>query len=115
MYYQMYAETAGDSPKPARARERSLLEAAIRKLAVAKVRGSQSPESFEATANLRELWAIFLRDLSDEENELPLSLRASLISIGLWIGREASLIDAGKSENYDGLIEVNQMIADGLI
>ncbi len=115
MYHQIYAEAVHDSPRPARERERSLLEAAIRKLAVAKVRGSNSQESVEATSNLRELWAIFLRDLSDEENALSPTLRASLISIGLWVGREADLIDAGKSQNYDALIEVNQMIADGLI
>lgn len=114
MYQQRYAEIAGESSKSARAREREALEVAIRKLSVARTRGARSPESFEATNYLRRLWTVFLLDLSNEENGLPENLRASLISIGIWIRREADLIDSGGSTNFDGLIEVNQLIADGL-
>ncbi len=114
MYQQLYAQSAGESAKPARERERKLLEIGIRKLAIARMKGPRSPESFEATRHLRDVWGAFVQDLSDEENALPRNLRGSLISIGLWVGREADLIDAGASKNYDGLIEVNQMIADGL-
>jgi flagellar biosynthesis activator protein FlaF len=114
MYHHLYAEMVDDSPKKARETERAVLETAIKKLAVAKTRGARSPEAFEATHFLRHLWSIFIKDLSGTENALPESLRASLISIGLWIQREADLIDSGKSTNFDGLIEVNQMIADGL-
>lgn len=115
MYQQRYAEIASESGKNARAKEREALEIAIKKLAVAKTRGPLTPEAFEATNYLRRLWAIFMEDLSNDENGLPESLRASLISIGLWIRREADLIDTGGSANFDGLIEVNQLIADGLV
>jgi len=114
MYQQIYAETVTNSPKAAREIERKLLESAIRKLAVAKARGPESPESLDATSFLRDIWGAFMRDLANEENALPSSLRASLISIGLWIGREVDLLDAGRSSNYDALIEINQIIADGL-
>lgn len=90
------------------------MERAIRLLAIAKIKGARSPESFEATANLRQLWTIFIEDLGNDGNALPEALRASLISIGLWILREIESIDTGKSDNFDGLIEINQMIADGL-
>jgi flagellar biosynthesis activator protein FlaF len=114
MYQQRYAEIASGSAKSARAREKEALDAAIVKLSVAKVRGALTPEAFEATDFLRRLWSIFIMDLSNEENGLPPELRASLISIGLWVRREADLIDSGQSENFDGLIDVNQLIADGL-
>ncbi|WP_457798529.1 flagellar biosynthesis regulator FlaF [Methylocystis sp. S23] len=114
MYQQRYAEIAGDSAKSAREREREALQAAIAKLALAKARGALSPEAFEATAFVRRLWTIFLADLSAEENGLPADLRAALISIGLWMRRETDLIDEGKSSNFDGLIDLNQIIADGL-
>lgn len=114
MYRQFYAQVVEESPGAARERERVLLERAIRFLAVAKVKGARSPESFEATANLRRLWTILLEDLGSEGNALPLALRASLISIGLWVLREVDSIDSGKSDNFDGLIEINQMIAEGL-
>lgn len=115
MYQQTYAEIFEDSPGATRERERAALERAIRMLAIAKVRGPRSQESFEATAYLRQLWRVFIEDLGNDGNALPVTLRASLISIGLWILREAEHIDSGKSDGFDGLIEINQMIADGLI
>lgn len=114
MYQQRYAEIADDSSLNARGRERKALEIAIEKLRAAKAGGPQSPESFDATNYLRRLWTIFLLDLSNEENGLPETLRASLISIGLWVRREADQVDSGASANYDGLIAINQLIADGL-
>jgi flagellar biosynthesis activator protein FlaF len=114
MYQQRYAEIASDSSKSAREKEKEALEAAIAKLAAAKLCGALTPESFEATAFVRQLWAVFISDLTNDDNGLPHDLRASLISIGSWIRREADLIDQGKSSNFDGLIDINQIIADGL-
>ncbi len=93
MYQHIYAETFTESPKSARDRERQLLEEAIRKLAIAKMKGPHSVETFEATSFLRDLWSAFVRDLSNDENALPPKLRASLISIGLWVGREADMLE----------------------
>ncbi|WP_442754606.1 flagellar biosynthesis regulator FlaF [Methylocystis sp. JAN1] len=114
MYQQRYAEIADDSPKSAREREKAALQTANAKLAAAKAHGALSPQAFEATDFVRRLWTIFIADLSSDENGLPPDLRASLISIGLWIRREADLIDQGKSSNFDGVIDINQLIADGL-
>jgi flagellar protein FlaF len=115
MYDRLYAEASGDSFANARKRERELLQEIIRKLAMAKQRGPLSAEAFEATSYMRRLWSAFIADLSSEENALPPPLRASLISIGLWMHGQADLIDSGRSTNFDGLIEINQIIADGLI
>ncbi|MBI1867111.1 MAG: flagellar biosynthesis regulator FlaF [Methylocystis sp.] len=114
MYQQSYAEIVEGSASAARGRERALLERTIRMLAIAKVKGLRSQEAFEATSYLRRLWTILIEDLGSAGNALPEPLRASLISIGLWILKEAELIDCGQSSNFDGLIEINQMIADGL-
>ncbi len=115
MYHRLYSETAHESHPAQRQRERQLLEIAIGKLEQAKARGIGSPEASEATTFLRQLWTVFVTDLSDDENSLPASLKASLISIGLWMSRETDLIDAGQSENFDGLIEINRIVADGLM
>ncbi len=115
MYHHLYAEVVDEAPKVARERERELLLRAVKKLAMAKLKGPGSNESSKAISFLRELWGAFICDLSNEENELPPDLRASLISIGLWIGREANIVEAGHSCNYDLLIEINQLIADGLV
>ncbi len=114
MYQQRYAQIASDSSIVSRAREKEALEKAVSKLAAAKSKGPQTPESFEATDFVRQLWSIFISDLSHDENGLPPELRASLISIGLWVRKETDLIDQGRSANFDGLIDINKIIADGL-
>jgi len=115
MYHQSYATIANDSPQSARVREREALEQSISLLTLARDKGPLTPEAFEATDFVRRLWSIFISDLSNDENGLPTELRASLISIGLWVRKEADLIDRGESENFDGLIDINRLIADGLI
>jgi flagellar biosynthesis activator protein FlaF len=52
--------------------------------------------------------------LAKPENDLPQTLRAELISIGLWIMREAEQIRLETSTNFKGLIEVSTAIRDGL-
>jgi flagellar protein FlaF len=115
MYQQSYAKIANDSAQTARTREREALEEAISRLEIAKTKGPLTPEAFEATDFVRRLWSIFITDLSNDENGLPTELRASLISIGLWIRKETDLIDRGESDNFEGLIDINRLIADGLI
>ena len=41
-------------------------------------------------------------------------LRANLISIGLWLLRETEDIRQGRTNNFEGLIEVSQIIRDGI-
>ena len=55
-----------------------------------------------------------LDDLGSGENALPKELRANLISIGLWLLREAEDIRQGRTDNFEGLIEVSQIIRDGI-
>ena len=43
-----------------------------------------------------------------------MELRANLISIGLWLLREAEEVRQGRSDNFEGLIEVSQIIRDGI-
>jgi flagellar protein FlaF len=55
-----------------------------------------------------------MEDLGSSENELPVELRANLISIGLWLLREGEAVRQGQSQNFEGLIEVSQIIRDGI-
>ena len=63
---------------------------------------------------MNRVWTSFIEDLGSPENELPMELRANLISIGLWLLREAEEVRQGRSENFEGLIEVSQIIRDGI-
>ncbi len=114
MYRFSYAEVLEETPQTARARERLALQQAITLLENAKREGPQSRAAIEAFHFSQRLWAFLLEDLAHPENQLPKKLRADLISIGLWIMREAEEIRAGRSENFDGIIGVTRAIAEGL-
>ncbi len=61
----------------------------------------------------RDVWSALRLDLSNENNALPKELRASLVSLSLWIERETSEVIDGTGD-IDALIEVNRNIMAGL-
>jgi len=114
MYQFSYSEVQTDSVADARDRERQLLTRSIDLLASAREHGPRSVQAVEAVLFLNRIWTTFIQDLGSAENELPGELRANLISIGLWLLREAEQVRLGKSDNFEGLIEVSQIIRDGI-
>ena len=114
MYQLSYAEHIADNPKNCRDRERHALEHAASLLRKAEATGALSPEANEALGFVSKLWNVFVQDIVDSENDLPDVLRADLVSIGLWIVKEAALIRSSQSQNYRGIADVCIMIRDGL-
>lgn len=114
MYQLSYAENVESDPANCRDRERRALEHAIGLLQQAEAMGMRSPVAANALSFLCALWRALIEDLVDAENDLPDVLRADLVSVGLWVLKEADSIRAGRSESCRGLIEVCAMIRDGL-
>ena len=114
MYQFSYADIQTDSVADAKDRERQLLSRSIDLLAVAHGKGHRSTEAIEAIQFMNRVWTSFIEDLGSAENQLPVELRANLISIGLWLLREAEEVRQGRSDNFEGLIEVSQIIRDGI-
>ncbi len=63
-----------------------------------------------ALADNRRLWLTVTDLMHHPESELPMDLRASIVSVGLAVQREMDR----DTPNFDFLIEVNQTIAEGL-
>lgn len=114
MYQFSYAEIQSESVADAKDRERQLLSRSIDMLADARGQGAASPAGVEAIHFMNRVWTHFIEDLGNPENALPKELRANLISIGLWLLREGEEVRQGRSDNLDGLIEVSQIIRDGM-
>lgn len=114
MYKFSYAEILGDSGSQARDNERIALDHALELLTEAEAKGAHSPEAIRAILYVQKLWGFLIKDLCDPNNELADALRANLISIGLWVIREADQIMQERSENFAALIEINRNIRDGL-
>jgi flagellar protein FlaF len=114
MYQFPYADVLENSPKLARERERQVFERCLELFRAADEKGPQSREAIDALAYCRRIWAVFLEDLASPDNALPKQLRAEIISIGLWVIREAENIRLGKSTDFKPLIEVTTALHEGL-
>ena len=114
MYQFSYAEVAEESPQETRGMERRVLDQAIELLRKARDKGPGTRELVDALFYSRRLWSIFMDDLANPENELPEELRAGLISIGIWMVKEIELIRSGKATDLTAMIEISEIIRDGL-
>lgn len=114
MYQFSYADIQTDSVADARDRERQVLSRSVELLAKASAAGANSYEAIEALNFTNRVWTSLMDDLGNPENALPKELRANLISVGLWVLREAEDLRQGRADSFDGLIEVSQIIRDGL-
>jgi flagellar biosynthesis activator protein FlaF len=61
----------------------------------------------------RRVWSVMGSDCSFEGNKLPDALRASIISLSIWVGKQTSLAMRNSDEIAD-LIEINRIIMEGL-
>lgn len=114
MYQFSYDDIQADSVADARDRERQLLTRSIDMLSAAAAVGHGSQEAVEALYFTNRVWSTFLEDLGSSDNALPKEIRANLISIGLWLLRETEDIRQSRTNNFEGLIEVSQIIRDGI-
>jgi len=114
MYQFSYADIQTDSVADAKDREKQLLSRSIELLIGARSAGPDSRETVDAVHFMNQVWTTFIEDLGSTENALPPELRANLISIGLWLLREGEEVRQGRSDNFEGLIEVSQIIRDGI-
>src|SRR5262245_43352565 len=114
MYRFSYAEVLEEMPQTARERERLALQHSIDLLKAAVEQGAHSRAAVDALYFVRRLWACFIEDLAKPENDLPQQLAAELNWVGSWSWTEAEQSRPANSGNFKGLIEVSQLISDGL-
>jgi flagellar protein FlaF len=114
MYQHSYAEVQEDDQAEARRNEAWALDHAATLLLQADELPHPSVEGVKALHFTRRLWTAFITELAAPENALPQELRANLISIGIWILKEADAIRLNKSTNYAGIAEICAIVRDGL-
>lgn len=61
----------------------------------------------------RQLWSALATDCAVEGNMLPKQLRASIISLSIWVGKYSSQVARGE-EDIQSLIDINKNIMEGL-
>lgn len=73
----------------------------------------KGPTFFKVLDWNRRVWLALQTDLASEENQFPDDLKASLISISLWVDRHTRSVMQG-SEQIEPLIQINRTIMEGL-
>jgi len=114
MYEFAYNSIVEESSRAMRAQEARALDRVIAQLREADSYGPRSRAGIQALYQLRTLWTVFLDDLNGPENALPTPLRARLLSIGIWVIKEIERLRTGESTEFAPIIEINQIIRDGL-
>ncbi len=114
MYQFSYADIQEDGVAEAREREREAINHSLNLLRLADAKGVESREAVEAVYFVNRLWVRFVEDLASPENQLNDELKANLISIGIWILKEADKIRLRQSTNFRGIIDISTIIRDGL-
>jgi flagellar protein FlaF len=70
-------------------------------------------QRIEALDMNRRMWLVLQADLVDGRNQLPNQLKASLISLSIWVERQTSKALASGA-GIDALIDVNRAVMEGL-
>ena len=122
MSINAYRKTIANTESPRQIERRLLTEVTAQLLEHIEYDAIQDAESkLAAQANgLRDIlwqnsriWQALRFDLMDAENALPPQMRATLISLALWIERHTNGVMAGKMK-IGPLIDVNRSIIRGL-
>jgi flagellar protein FlaF len=114
MTFEAYEAVVEDSGYEARGRERQALSLGIDRLERLQKERFSMDDQVQSLLYVRRLWTIFIEDLAHPENGLPEKLRANIISIGLWVVKEADRLREDKSNDVVQLIEINRLIRDAL-
>jgi flagellar biosynthesis activator protein FlaF len=110
--YQAYGKVQNATENP-RSMEYRLLGQVTAALTKARDGARGTAEFVDALLWNKKVWDAFIVDLSSEGNRLPKELRAQIIGIGLWVGRETIQVLDGTGD-IDALINVNKTIMEGL-
>lgn len=114
MYETAYRAMLADTTEQIRDNEKRAFDRAIALLKSARLAGRGTRESAEALLFVNRLWTVLLEDLAGSGNGLPDSLKASLISIGIWVLGRTEEIRQGREEDFSALIEILETIRKGM-
>jgi len=67
----------------------------------------------EAIDANRRLWNLLSADCSAPENQLPITLRAQIISLAMWVARYSSEV-LRDGADVEPLIDINRVMMEGL-
>jgi len=114
MFIQAYEEILSDEQGSVRSSEREILHQTIESMQRSDNAPHDAMQRIKAIHFIREVWSYFLNDLASAENETPAELKASLISIGIFMVKHLEQMRTDKSLKFEPLVEISKSIEKGL-
>jgi flagellar protein FlaF len=113
MSLQAYHQAATRAESPRQTEYRLFAQVTMALMEAAKADPSDLAARIDALDWNRRVWTVLSDDCASPENGLPAPLRASIISLAIWVGRHTSAV-IRRREDIEPLIEVNRLIMQGL-
>lgn len=113
MSLQAYKQATQRAENPREAEYRLFGQVTRALLAASETDRAEIAQRMDALDWNRRLWTALANDCSSSENALPATVKASIISLSLWVGRHTSAVMRG-DEAFDPLIEINRMMMSAL-
>ncbi|MDB5436422.1 MAG: flagellar FlaF family protein [Phenylobacterium sp.] len=113
MSLQAYHQAAKRAESPRQAEYRLFAQVTLALMEAAKADPGDVAARIDALDWNRRVWTVLGDDCANPANGLPAPLRASIISLAIWVGRHTSAV-IRRREDIEPLIEVNRLIMQGL-
>lgn len=113
MSLQAYQRTAARTENPREAEYRLFAQVTRALTEAAVLPESDLAGRIDALDWNRRVWSALGTDCSAPGNALPAPLRASFISLSIWVGKHTSAV-MRREEEIEPLIDINRMIMQGL-
>jgi len=114
MSLRAYQQAATRTENPRETEYRLFAQVTLALIEAAKADVNDIPARIDALDWNRRVWSALGEDCSDPGNALPAQLRASIISLAIFVGRHTSKVIRGQDQ-IETLIEINRSIMQGLM
>ena len=114
MFINEYIDIAADDQATQRANESELLTRTINSMIDSDSNPTDLTRRIKTLHFIREVWTYFLNDLASQENATPAELKASLISIGIFIIKHLEKMRSDTTVTFEPLVEITETIRKGL-
>ena len=113
MSLQAYRQASTQAESPRETEYRLFAQVTLALMQAAKADPNDLIARVDALDWNRRVWTVLADDCANPQNGLPAPLRASIISLAIWVSRHTSAV-IRRQEQIEPLIDVNRLIMQGL-
>lgn len=110
MYMQAYQDISGDDQEEARDHVRRSFAHSVSLMRQSDDAPQNPGLRVEASMFTMRLWTYLLEDLASSENALPRELKATLISIGIFILKRLEEMRFSNTLSFGAIIEISETL-----